>query len=83
MGYNKVVYGGKVLVDLTSDTVVASALKKGYTAHDKSGAVITGTLEEAQILTGKTVPASSLGNNGPNGRSLYFDTTLAIQVQIF
>ena len=26
--------------------------------------VITGTLEEAQILTGKTVPASSLGNNG-------------------
>jgi hypothetical protein len=43
---------------------VASALKKGYTAHDKSGAVITGTLEEAQILTGKTVPASSLGNNG-------------------
>ena len=53
MGYNKVVYGGKVLVDLTSDT-----------AHDKSGAVITGTLEEAQILTGKTVPASSLGNNG-------------------
>lgn len=64
MGYNKVVYGGKVLVDLTSDSVVASALKKGYTAHDKSGAVITGTLEEAQILTGKTVPASSLGNNG-------------------
>lgn len=64
MGYNKVVYSGKVLVDLTSDTVVPSALKKGYTAHDKSGAVITGTLEEAQILTGKTVPASSLGNNG-------------------
>ena len=64
MGYNKVVYGGKVLVNLTSDTVVASALKKGYTAHDKSGAVITGTLEEAQILTGKPSLRAALGITG-------------------
>lgn len=46
MAINKVVYGGTTLVDLTSDTVVANKLAKGYTAHDKSGALITGTMEE-------------------------------------
>lgn len=40
---NKVVYGTTVLVDLTQDTVTADKLLQGYTAHDKSGALITGT----------------------------------------
>lgn len=40
---NKVIYGGDTLIDLTSDTVTASDLAYGKTAHDKSGAVITGT----------------------------------------
>lgn len=40
---NKVVYGGKVLIDLTADTVDATTLSLGSTAHDKSGAAITGT----------------------------------------
>lgn len=39
---NKVIYGGNTLIDLTSDTVVANKLLSGYTAHDKSGATITG-----------------------------------------
>lgn len=34
---------GDVLIDLTSDTVTPSALMSGYTAHDKTGALITGT----------------------------------------
>jgi hypothetical protein len=42
MSINKVVYGSKTLIDLTNDTVTASALVKGYKAHDKSGNVITG-----------------------------------------
>lgn len=41
---NKVVYEGKTLVDLTSDTVTADKLLKNYTAHDKSGAKIIGTM---------------------------------------
>ena len=41
--YNKIIYGGKTLIDLTTDTVVADKLLLGYTAHDKSGALITGT----------------------------------------
>lgn len=40
---NKVMYGTEVLIDLTSDTVTASALQAGYTAHSKSGEKITGT----------------------------------------
>lgn len=41
---NKVVLkDGTTLIDLTNDTVAASCLLAGVTAHDKSGAKITGT----------------------------------------
>ena len=39
---NKVVYNGSTLVDLTEDTVSPDTLINGYTAHNKSGAPITG-----------------------------------------
>lgn len=62
---SKVVYGGKTLIDLTADTVTADNLLSTYTAHDKSGAPITGTCTfdadtsdataaVAEILAGKT-----------------------------
>ena len=62
---NKIIYGGQVLIDLTSDTVTADKLAQGITAHDKSGATITGTntfdadtqdatATSAEILSGKT-----------------------------
>jgi hypothetical protein len=40
---NKIIYGGDVLIDLTGDTLTAADLAYGKTAHDKSGAPITGT----------------------------------------
>jgi len=43
MSINKVIYGGDTLIDLTGDTVLASDILTGKTAHDKSGAIITGT----------------------------------------
>lgn len=53
---NKVIYNNKTLIDLTSDTVSSDKLLKDATAHDKSGAVITGTVESQE----KTVtPAAS------------------------
>jgi len=66
--YNKVVYGGTTLIDLTADTVDAAHLLSTYTAHDKSGAPITGsctydsdttsdTAAVAEILSGKTAHA--------------------------
>ncbi|MEI3176788.1 MAG: hypothetical protein V8S96_10375 [Lachnospiraceae bacterium] len=51
MAVNKVVYvengARKTLVDLTADTVTAETLKKGTTAHDKTGTEITGTMESS------------------------------------
>lgn len=43
MAKNKIIFGGETLIDLTGDTVEAAHLDSGYTAHDKSGALITGT----------------------------------------
>jgi len=40
---NKVVYNGNTLIDLTADTVTADKILSTYTAHDKSGATITGS----------------------------------------
>ncbi len=65
---NKIIYGGNVLLDLTADTVTADKLEKGITAHDKTGAIITGTNTKdsdtsdatasvSEILVGKTAYA--------------------------
>ena len=45
MAYNKVIYGEEVLIDLTEDTIVPEKLVYGFTAHDASGKLITGTLK--------------------------------------
>lgn len=42
---NKVAVNGKTVLDLSADTVYPGMLAKGITAHDKSGAKITGTME--------------------------------------
>lgn len=44
MAYNKVVYNGQTLVDLTEDTVTEETLLVGTTAHDASGKKITGVM---------------------------------------
>lgn len=80
---NKVVYGGNTLIDLTADTVSADKLASGITAHDKSGAVITGTntydsdtsddtAAVAEILSGKTAHARGalLTGTMPNNGSV-------------
>lgn len=36
---------GQTLIDISSDTVTPNSLMRGYTAHDASGASITGTAE--------------------------------------
>ena len=39
---NKVVFGNETLIDLTPDTITAADLLDGVTAHDRTGAPITG-----------------------------------------
>lgn len=48
MGYNKIEYFGKVLIDLTADTVTPETLAEGVIAHDKSGALIVGTMKSGE-----------------------------------
>ena len=50
MAVNKVIANGEVLIDLTGDTVTAGSLKKGVTAHDKAGEIITGTLDQSEEI---------------------------------
>lgn len=65
---NKLVVGNETKFDLTADTITADKLLKDITAHDKSGAPITGictydadtqdaTVAVAEILDGKTAYA--------------------------
>ncbi len=42
---NKIIYGGRTLIDLTEDTVTPETLIKGATAHNAAGEKITGTLD--------------------------------------
>lgn len=48
---NKVVAGNDTIIDLTSDTVAADNLVTGFTAHDRSGAPIVGTIEIPPEMT--------------------------------
>lgn len=72
---NKVVYGGNTLIDLTADTITAADLASGVTAHDKSGAPITGTntydsdtsddtAVASEVLSGKTAHARGVALTG-------------------
>ena len=83
MAINKVIYDGNTLIDLTGDTVTADKMLKGFTAHDKSGATVTGTCEYdvnssdataavAGILKGKTAYARGIKLVGtmPNNGSV-------------
>ena len=51
-------------VDLSQDTVSASTLLNGTTAHDSAGSQVIGTVTFVTYYTGTTAPSSSLGSNG-------------------
>lgn len=80
---NKVIFGDTVLIDLTADTVTPDKILSGFTAHDQSGAAITGTCEfdvdsgdatvqVAEILKDKTAYArgTKLTGTMPNNGSV-------------
>ena len=68
MGKSKIIFGGEVLIDLTSDTVSEDKVLSGATFHDKKGDALEGTCTYdsdttddtaavAEILAGKTAHA--------------------------
>ena len=62
MAINKVIFGNQVKIDLTSDTVEQSKLLDGYTAHDASGEIITGTCTFDSDTTDANATASEILN---------------------
>lgn len=59
MAINKVEYGQKTLIDLTSDTVTKETLVKGTSAHNAAGERIEGVFDPAEYLK-KTDDGSNL-----------------------
>ncbi len=57
---NKVVFGNTTLIDLTADTVAADKVLAGFTAHDASGASVTGTCEYDSDTRGATVKVAEI-----------------------
>lgn len=93
---NKVIFGNTVLIDLTADTVTADKILASYTAHDASGAIITGTcdfdvnsqdatVKVAEMLDGKTAYAKGTKLTGTmpnNGAVSLTISTLDQEVSI-
>jgi hypothetical protein len=67
MAINKIIYGGNTLIDLTGDTVSTSNLLYGETAHDRTGAIITG----ACSYDSDTTDANAMQSEILNGRTAY------------
>lgn len=64
MGVSKINYGSRTVMDLSKDTVTASKLLKGVTAHDKKGNQITGTYEAGTSGGGtNTSDATAVASN--------------------
>jgi len=57
---NKIIVNGETKIDLTSDTITPDKLASGYTAHDKSGAPITGTSTLDSDTTDATAAAGEI-----------------------
>lgn len=57
---NKVEYGNQTLIDLTGDTVTPETMLEGATAHDKSGAPISGTVSTKTYTMGWDEPNLAL-----------------------
>lgn len=57
---NQVVVNGETVLDLRADTVTPETLKKGYKAHDKSGAAIVGIMEAGVDTSDATATAKDM-----------------------
>lgn len=49
MGYNIIKYAGRVLMDLSKDTITPDKLLEGYTAHGANGEKITGIMKKMTV----------------------------------
>lgn len=89
-----VLASGEVLMDLTADTVDASHLLEGYTAHGANGAPITGTCTYdsdtsddtaavGEILSGKTAHARGVQLTGTMPNNGAVAGTISTKAQVY
>lgn len=92
--YNKIIYGGKTLIDLTADTVSEDKLLAGYIAHKKDGSIITGTCPydmdtsemnaaADEILAGKTAGAKGAAVTGTMPNNGAVDGRIAAKDEVY
>ena len=71
MGVNKIIYGGKTLVDMTDATATPETVLEGYTAYGANGARIVGTAsatkrrEQTVSVSGVTADATVIIGGTP------------------
>lgn len=76
---NKVVLGNETLIDLTADTVSAAKVIGGYTTHDKSGNIISGSLPWKGVVgTGLFL----LDNTSQSGNKIKFTAKVSVSGNI-
>ena len=64
---NQVIVNGETILDLSADTVTPNDLVEGVTAHDKSGAPITGAVKNATYVDNNLDDRGvNYGNNEPS-----------------
>lgn len=57
MGYSKITYYGKTLIDLTEDSVTPERVLAGTSYHDKNGDEATGTMPNKGAVSGTIATA--------------------------
>lgn len=85
MAVNKIIYGGRTLVDLTSDTVTANDLAEGVKATGADGNPVVGIMQkvtiDAELSTTSTNPVQNkvvteaIANMGGGGSGAYLPLT--------
>lgn len=73
---NKLLITGKVVFDVTNDTVTPTDMAKGVTAHDKSGTEIVGTVEVGHPTTKSSDVFAEFNETPIPGGSIYKSLSL-------
>lgn len=69
---SKVVYGGRTLIDLTQDSVIAAALLRGYSAHGRDGEPVSGACDfDADTSDATATAAMILAGTAQNPNTAY------------
>ena len=79
--FNKVIYKGTEILNVSNDTVVAEALHAGYTAHNSNGVSITGTAKTYEEGYAAGQAAGGGGSSDPAAEAVMALVRMATRTQ--